>query len=79
MSKGKRKFTEQQMKQLEANPNVHHVTENAITYTPLFKVTGIKAYQAGKIPQEIFMEAGFDLSTIDPRKPRKCLQRWRKV
>jgi transposase len=79
MSSNKKVFTEFEMKQLESNPHVQSVTKNAITYAPSFKVAAVKAYLRGHSPQAIFIEAGFDLSILDPRKPRKCLQRWRKV
>jgi transposase len=79
MSTNKKVFTESEMKQLEANQHVHSVTKNAITYVPSFKLAAVNAYLQGQTPQAIFIEAGFDLSIIDPRKPRKCLQRWRKV
>lgn len=79
MSTNKKVFTESEMQQLEANPHVYSVTKNAITYTPSFKLAAVNAYLQGHTPQNIFIEAGFDLSIIDPRKPRKCLQRWRNV
>ncbi len=79
MSKNKKMFTESEMKLLEANQHVHSVTKNAITYASSFKIAAVNAYMQGQPPQAIFIEAGFDLSIIDPRKPRKCLQRWRKV
>ncbi|MEC2346184.1 hypothetical protein P9H28_19125 [Paenibacillus barengoltzii] len=70
-------FTEQQRKQLESNPNVQHVTDRTITYTPSFKLAAIKAYQEGKTPMEIFLNAGFDIAAIGNEKPKKCLKRWR--
>jgi transposase len=75
----KKVFTESEIKQLAANPHVQSVTKNAITYAPSFKLSAVTAYLQGQAPQSIFIEAGFDLSIIDPRKPRKCLQRWRKT
>ncbi|SDC12905.1 hypothetical protein SAMN02799630_00602 [Paenibacillus sp. UNCCL117] len=57
-------FTEENMKKLEGNPNVHHVSETDITYTPAFKVAAVLAYQTGQTPAEIFIKAGFDLDLI---------------
>lgn len=35
------------MGKLEANPNVQHVSESFITYTPAFKLAAVKAYAEG--------------------------------
>jgi transposase len=43
-------FTEQEVKQLEVNPNVQNVTDRSITYVPAFKLTAVKAYQDGQTP-----------------------------
>lgn len=73
----RRRFTALEIRQLEANPNVLHISEKAITYSPEFKVKALKAYQQGETPQQIFIEAGFQLSIIGNRKPNECLKRWR--
>lgn len=72
-------FTEEQMRKLEQNPNVFHVTEAAITYTPAFKLEALKAYKQGQIPSEIFIRAGFDLDVIGHQKPKSSLKRWRET
>lgn len=54
-----------QIKQLEANPDVLHVSEKNITFVPTFKLASVKAYQAGKTPMEIFSKAGFDVDMFD--------------
>lgn len=75
---GKRnQFTEHEMRQLEANPNVAHVTDKSITYSPSFKIAAVKAYAQGQKPMDIFIDAGFDLDTIGHQKPKSCLKRWR--
>jgi len=74
-----RTFTEQQIKELEVNPNVLRVSETTITYAPTFKVTAVQAYLAGQTPMEIFLTAGFNLDAIGHEKPKKCLLRWRQV
>lgn len=71
------RFTAHEIRQLEANPNVLHVSEKAITYSPEFKLAALEAYQKGCTPQQIFVEAGFLLSIIGNRKPQECLKRWR--
>lgn len=71
------RFTAHEIRQLEANPNVSHVSEKAITYSPEFKLAAIEAYQKGCTPQQIFIEAGFQLSILGNQKPKECLKRWR--
>ena len=70
-------FTEENMKRLEANPNVLHVSETNITYKPEFKLAAVQAYEKGLTPVEIFIRAGFDLNVIGYKKPKDSLKRWR--
>lgn len=72
-------FTEENMRKLEGNPNVQHVSETNITYTPAFKVAAVLAYQTGQTPAEIFIKAGFDLDLIGHHKPKHSLKRWRET
>lgn len=72
-------FNEIQMKLLENNPNVKHVSERSISYHPDFKVKAVKENLNGKGPGQIFIEHGFDLDTIGSDKPGECLKRWRKA
>lgn len=70
-------FNENEIKQLEKNPNVENVTEKSITYSSTFKLAAVKAYKEGQTPMEIFLRAGFDMDTIGRKKPKQCLNRWR--
>lgn len=63
---------------LEDNPNVLHVTDKTIQYAPEFKLKAVKAYQEGKTPYEIFLEAGLDPKQIGTDIPKQSLKRWRK-
>jgi len=72
-------FTNHQIEQLEANPNVVKVSNRSITYHPHFKLKAVKDYIEGKSPFRIFTEGGFDISVIDSDKPSQCMRRWRKV
>jgi transposase len=72
-------FNEIQMKLLEQNPNVQHVSDRSISYKPEFKVEAIKENSNGKGPAQIFIEHGFDLEVIGIDKPGQCLKRWRKT
>lgn len=76
--RGKSKvLTDYEMKQLELNPNVQHVTDKTITYASAFKLASVKAYEDGQTPMEIFLRAGFDIDIIGHDKPKKSLKRWR--
>ncbi|MEK4509192.1 MULTISPECIES: HTH domain-containing protein [Paenibacillus] len=70
-------FNENEIKQLEGNPNVENVTEKSITYSPTFKLAAVKAYKEGQTPMEIFLKAGFNMDIIGRKKPKHCLNRWR--
>ncbi|WP_438449507.1 helix-turn-helix domain-containing protein, partial [Gorillibacterium sp. sgz5001074] len=72
-------FTEEQIRMLEANPNVQKVSESTITYNPAFKLEALEAYRAGQTPSEIFIRAGFDLDVIGHTKPKKSVKRWRET
>ncbi len=72
-------YSELQIKKLEGNPNVFRVSETNISFTPVFKLAAVKAYKAGKTPNEIFLEAGFDLDMFSSRKPKESLKRWRSI
>ncbi|MNO97350.1 hypothetical protein D3C76_890560 [compost metagenome] len=70
-------FSEHDMRLLEANPNVQHVSQTNISYTAEFRLAAIRANQEGKTPVEIFVNAGFNLDIIGHTKPKHCLKRWR--
>ena len=53
-------FDEEQQKQLRANHWVKSVTEKSISFTEDFKVYFINEYNLGKLPKQIFKDAGFD-------------------
>jgi transposase len=74
----KRLFTTTQMRLLESNPNIAHVSEKAISYKPEFKLQAVQLYKSGCTPMQIFLEAGLDVSVIGADKPKKCLERWRR-
>ena len=57
-------FTKKEQEQLKCNPNVHAVSEKAITYTDEFKRHFIAENEKGKLPREIFEEVGLDVELI---------------
>jgi transposase-like protein len=72
-------FNQHQIKLLENNENVDHVSERSIAYTPAFKIRAVKENLEGKAPSQIFIENGFELEVIGAEKPKSCLKRWRKT
>ena len=70
-------FNEHQRQLLGANPNVASVSDRAIQYTPEFKIKAVNENLAGKGPTQIFIENGFDLEMIGPKKAKSALKRWR--
>ena len=75
----KKFFSKGQMIELEKNPNVLRVNEQAITYHPDFKVKAVLENIKGESPARIFMDHGFDLDIIGKELPRKRLYQWRKI
>ena len=75
----KKLFNQEQINMLLQNPNVEKCSEKSITYSKDFKVTAIQQWEAGVSPQEIFRQAGFNVSVIGLDKPKQCLKRWRRT
>jgi transposase len=75
----KKLFSKSQMMELQKNPNVLRVTEQAITYHPDFKVKAVLENIKGESPARIFMDHGFDLDIIGKGLPRQRLYQWRKI
>lgn len=73
----KKYLTPIQQKDLKQNPYVKEVSDKAITYTDEFKRLFIEQSETGKLPREIFEEAGFDVSVIGITRVRKAANRWR--
>lgn len=53
-------FSDEQASELRKNPYVDNVSVKAITYSEEFKDHFLVEYERGKIPSQIFKEAGFD-------------------
>lgn len=73
----KKLFTSSQQKQLKKNPYVRQVSDKAITYTDAFKEHFIQSYGQGKLPHEIFQEAGFDVEILGTKRIQTASHRWR--
>jgi hypothetical protein len=70
------RFTLEQIKKLEKNPNVKKVSDKSITYAKSFKERFIIEYNQGKLPSAIFEEAGFNVYVLGDRI-KQASHRWR--
>ena len=78
--KKRRQYSPEEQAKLMATGKVLKVNDITITYRQEFKVEAVRTYLQGrKTPQEIFIEAGFDLGMIGVGAPRRCLHRWKEV
>lgn len=76
----KKTYTKEQRKSLLKNKNVAECGKGVIVYTEDFKIEAVRQYHEEYLmPQEIFIDAGFDLDMIGRKKPKSCLERWNKV
>lgn len=57
-------FSSEEIIELQANPYVQNVSEKSITYTPEFRELFNREYQMGKLPKQIFRDAGFNPSVL---------------
>jgi len=70
-------FNKKEQEQLRSNPNVKAVSEKAITYSDDFKRHFIVEYEKGRLPREIFEEAGLDMELIGHERVNSAAKRWR--
>lgn len=64
---GRGKLTPEEQETLRRNQNAAKVTGSSIVGTNAFKMHFVEEYAQGKTPQEIFVNAGFDVSNLmDP-------------
>jgi hypothetical protein len=71
-------FDEEQQKQLRANHWVKSVTEKSISFTEDFKVYFINEYNLGKLPKQIFKDAGFDINMLGDKRIEQCTARYKR-
>lgn len=64
MAKRLKQFTQEEIEILLQNPNVEDATTNTVKYTSEFKKLALQKTDEGISPNEIFIEAGFDLKII---------------
>ena len=75
-----RVLTEEQIKSLLSNSNVVKCSEKSITFRNEFKTYAVKQYyEEGLSPSQIFIEAGFNLSVIGSKTPKRRISDWKKI
>ena len=76
----KRRFSEAQIKELLANPNISRCSDKSISYAKEFKILAVKKYyEEGCSAKMIFNEAGFDIASIGITTPKRNLYCWKKI
>ena len=75
-----RPFTPEDVRALEQNPNVEWVKTDPdrIYYTKEFKERFAAEYAAGRMPTQIFRDAGFDPKMVGPKRIERAAAKWRK-
>ena len=73
----KRLLTKKEQELLKRNPYVKSVSDKAITYTDEFKRHFIAENENGKLPREIFEEAGLSEDLIGIDRIKTAAKRWR--
>lgn len=76
---GRGNLSEEERLILKQNPHVREVKVNCIMYTDEFKLHFMKEYIAGKGPQRIFREAGFDVKILGSKRIERAAARWKEA
>ena len=71
-------FNDEQQKQLRTNRWVKSVTEKSISFTEDFKVYFINEYNLGRLPKQIFKDAGFDINMLGDKRIEQCTVRYKR-
>lgn len=74
----KKLFSDEEIKLLSNNKYVKNISSKAITYTDEFKLLFIAEYNNGKLPINIFQDAGFSVDIIGKHRIWCASKRWRK-
>jgi transposase len=73
----KKLFTNEEIEILSKNIYVKNVTNKGITYTDEFKHLFIVENESGKLPRQIFENAGFDVNILGMKRVKSSANRWR--
>lgn len=69
-------FTQKQLKLLKQNPYLKAVSEKAITNTDEFKQLLSHESEQGKLPRQIFENAGLDVEILGMTRNERATNRW---
>lgn len=72
-------FTKEQIARLRQHPCVWSVSERRISYTYEFKKRALDLYAEGVKPNEIWQQAGFDISIWKKHYCSSTLKDWRRL
>lgn len=75
---GNHYFTAQEQAELQSNPYVKKASQKAITYTEAFKSHFHAERLSGKLPRQIFKEAGFNLEALGDSRIDSFTKRMKK-
>ena len=70
-------LTEEERNILLQSPYIRDVSGKRVSYAEEFKVHFMREYKAGKWPQQIFREAGLDVTILGPKRIERAAARWR--
>lgn len=68
MSGQRKKFTENEMRLLAANPYTYRITESTIRFTKIFKEEFLKRYKEGYSVRQIVTDLGYDINILGSRR-----------
>lgn len=71
-------LSDYQRRKLIENPNVESITESHVHFKGEFKIWAVENYLKGIHPNELFIDAGIDLSFFEEKYAYSCLKRWKK-
>ena len=76
---GRGRISEEEKTILLKNPYILDVNDNRVFYADEFKHRFIEEYQSGKKPQQIFRDAGLDVSILGSKRIERASARWREL
>ena len=71
-------LSDYQRRKLLENPNVESITESHVHFKGEFKIWAVENYLKGIRPNDLFIDAGIDLSFFEEKYAYSCLKRWKK-
>lgn len=76
---GRGNLSEEEIQILLQNPYVQKAKGNCIIFTDEFKLHFMEEYNAGKGPNRIFREAGFDVKILGTKRIERAAARWKEA